>query len=126
MEVQIYDTFKDFWRYLKLFKLMFEAQPIQGGYHVALDGPISPFVAFHHPLRAAVGRLSASAAVVPAVADAGDGAPSAFDAALTYQLDHRAALTSTLPAAAISTAGWRRISPPNSRQNWAMNGASGF
>jgi len=44
MEVEIYDTFKDFWRYLKLFKLMFEAHPIEGGYHVTLDGPISPFV----------------------------------------------------------------------------------
>ncbi|MBN1285756.1 MAG: DUF790 family protein [Anaerolineae bacterium] len=51
MQVDIYDTFKDFWRYMKLFKLMFWATPIKGqeeererGYHVALDGPISPFV----------------------------------------------------------------------------------
>jgi uncharacterized protein len=44
MEVDIHDSFKDFWRYLKLFKLMFEARPIEHGYHVTLDGPISPFV----------------------------------------------------------------------------------
>jgi uncharacterized protein len=44
MAVQIYDNFKDFWRYLKLFKLMFWATPNNGGYAVELDGPISPFV----------------------------------------------------------------------------------
>jgi predicted nuclease of restriction endonuclease-like RecB superfamily len=44
MQVRIYDNFKDFWRYLKLFKLMFWATPIDGGYAVTLDGPISPFV----------------------------------------------------------------------------------
>jgi hypothetical protein len=45
MDVEIYDGYKDFWRYLKLFKLMFWATPLEGGgYHVALDGPISPFV----------------------------------------------------------------------------------
>ena len=45
MRVAIHDNFKDFWRYLKLFKLMFwaEVHP-QGGYQVLLDGPISPFV----------------------------------------------------------------------------------
>ena len=45
MQVDIHDGYKDFWRYLKLFKLMFEARPLSnGGYHVDLDGPISPFV----------------------------------------------------------------------------------
>jgi predicted nuclease of restriction endonuclease-like RecB superfamily len=45
MQVNIHDSYKDFWRYLKLFKLMFWASPIaDGGYHVDLDGPISPFV----------------------------------------------------------------------------------
>lgn len=44
MEVEIYDGYQDFWRYVKLFKLMFEAKPYQGGYWVTLDGPISPFV----------------------------------------------------------------------------------
>ncbi|MCB0084089.1 MAG: DUF790 family protein, partial [Caldilineaceae bacterium] len=59
MTVHIYDGFKDFWRYVKLFKLMFEGtviapeqtgdreRSVQGsfqGYNVMLDGPISPFV----------------------------------------------------------------------------------
>lgn len=48
MRVHLYDTFKDFWRYLKLFKLMFWATPLgekpDAGYDVQLDGPISPFV----------------------------------------------------------------------------------
>jgi predicted nuclease of restriction endonuclease-like RecB superfamily len=45
MQVEIHDGYKDFWRYLKLFKLMFEARPLtEGGYHIYLDGPISPFV----------------------------------------------------------------------------------
>lgn len=45
LRVDIHDTYKDFWHYLKLFKLMFWAtvKP-EGGYHVVLDGPISPFV----------------------------------------------------------------------------------
>ena len=45
MTVDIFDGYKDFWRYLKLFKLMFWATPLpDGGYHIELDGPISPFV----------------------------------------------------------------------------------
>src|SRR5258708_31696776 len=45
MQVDIHDNYKDFWRYLKLFKLMFEAAPLpDGGYQVHMDGPISPFV----------------------------------------------------------------------------------
>jgi len=53
MIVHIFDGYQDFWRYLKLFKLMFWAAPItsidakgkeQAGYQITLDGPISPFV----------------------------------------------------------------------------------
>src|SRR5690606_32574565 len=45
IDIDIYDTYKDFWRYVKLFKLMFWATArSSGGYHVELDGPISPFV----------------------------------------------------------------------------------
>lgn len=45
LDIEIYDNYKDFWKYLKLFKLMFWARPLpDGGYHVELDGPISPFV----------------------------------------------------------------------------------
>ncbi|MBZ0302631.1 MAG: DUF790 family protein [Anaerolineae bacterium] len=94
MEVQIYDTFKDFWRYLKLFKLMFEAQAIEGGYQVALDGPISPFV------RSTTRYGRQLAAFLPALLLCQQWQMratvrlGAFDAVLTYQLDHRAALTS--------------------------------
>ena len=48
LQVHIYDNFKDFWRYLKLFKLMFWATPLERegrhGYQIMIDGPISPFV----------------------------------------------------------------------------------
>jgi uncharacterized protein len=56
MRIELHDSYKDFWRYLKLFKLMFwataQAQPPSqaelghgtSGYHIQLDGPISPFV----------------------------------------------------------------------------------
>lgn len=45
MRVELRDHYKDFFRYVKLFKLMFWATPLQsGGYHITLDGPISPFV----------------------------------------------------------------------------------
>ncbi|MFN8372885.1 MAG: DUF790 family protein [Anaerolineae bacterium] len=45
MTVDVFDGYKDFWKYLKLFKLMFWATVIpDGGYHIELDGPISPFV----------------------------------------------------------------------------------
>jgi uncharacterized protein len=45
MQIDIHDSYKDFWHYVKLFKLMFWASPKEGGgYHVSLDGPISPFV----------------------------------------------------------------------------------
>jgi uncharacterized protein len=45
LHIDLYDGYKDFWRYLKLFKLMFWATVREGGgYHIDLDGPISPFV----------------------------------------------------------------------------------
>lgn len=45
MEIEVHDTYKEIWRYLKLFKLMYWATPLAGGgYRVAVDGPISPFV----------------------------------------------------------------------------------
>ena len=94
MEVQIYDSFKDFWRYLKLFKLMFEAQPIEGGYQVALDGPISPFV------RSTTRYGRQLAAFLPALLLCQQWQMQAtvrlstFDETLSYRLDHRSALTS--------------------------------
>ncbi len=45
VQVEIYDSFKEFWRYLKLFKIMFLASEIpEGGYRVVLSGPLSDFV----------------------------------------------------------------------------------
>jgi uncharacterized protein len=94
MEVKIYDTFKDFWRYLKLFKLMFEAHPIDGGYHVVLDGPISPFV------RSTTRYGRQFAAFLPALllcerwGMQANIRISTFDDELTYHLDQTTPLTS--------------------------------
>lgn len=95
MQVEIFDGYKDFWRYLKLFKLMFWAfRRPEGGYHVELDGPISPFV----KSTTRYGRQFA--AFLPALLlcerwqmRAEVRAPQ-FDALLTYQLDDQAPLSS--------------------------------
>jgi hypothetical protein len=43
--IEASSNYKDLWRSIKFFKLMFWAQPkTGGGYCIALDGPISPFV----------------------------------------------------------------------------------
>ncbi len=43
--IEVSSNYKDLWKYIKLFKLMFLAEPKQGGgYRIDLDGPISPFV----------------------------------------------------------------------------------
>ncbi len=43
--IEAASNYKDLWRYIKLFKLMFWAEPKpEGGYRIDLDGPISPFV----------------------------------------------------------------------------------
>jgi predicted nuclease of restriction endonuclease-like RecB superfamily len=43
--LEVSSNYKDLWKFIKLFKLMFWAQPMQGGgYRIDLDGPISPFV----------------------------------------------------------------------------------
>ncbi len=43
--VEVADNYKDLWKFIKLFKLMFWAEARQeGGYRIELDGPISPFV----------------------------------------------------------------------------------
>ena len=45
MRIDVFDGYKDIWKFLKLFKLMFWAEPLRGGgYRIDLDGPISPFV----------------------------------------------------------------------------------
>ena len=43
--IEVAGNYKDLWKYIKLFKLMFWAEPKRGGgYRIDLDGPISPFV----------------------------------------------------------------------------------
>ena len=43
--IEAASNYKDLWRYIKFFKLMFWAEPREGGgYRIDLDGPISPFV----------------------------------------------------------------------------------
>ncbi|HEY0752381.1 MAG TPA: DUF790 family protein [Ktedonobacteraceae bacterium] len=45
VQIEIYDHYKECWRYLKLFKIMFIAQELpQGGYRVMLSGPLSDFI----------------------------------------------------------------------------------
>lgn len=93
MRIEIHDTYKDFWRYLKLFKLMFWAVPKpEGGYHVRLDGPISPFV------RSTLRYGRQFAAFLPALFLCQQWHMVAevrhFDAFLLYRLDDRTPLVS--------------------------------
>jgi hypothetical protein len=94
MQVHIYDTFKDFWRYLKLFKLMFWATPVEGGYRVDLDGPISPFVRS----TTRYGRQFAGFLPALLLCDrwqmAATVRPPQFGERLRYELDDSAPLTS--------------------------------
>ncbi len=41
----VHDHYKDLFRYIKLFKLMYAVSVRrEGGYHITLYGPLSPFV----------------------------------------------------------------------------------
>src|SRR6266480_443893 len=43
--IEVSSNYKDLWKYMKLFKLMFWTETKQGGgYRIDMDGPISPFV----------------------------------------------------------------------------------
>ncbi len=45
VQITVHDTYKDVFRYIKLFKLMHTVHPIlPQGYQISLHGPISPFV----------------------------------------------------------------------------------
>jgi len=44
MQIEAHSNYKDLWKFLKFFKLMFWVSSQQDGYVVDLDGPISPFV----------------------------------------------------------------------------------
>ena len=45
VQLDVHDNYKEIWRYLKLFKIMFMARELpEGGYRVRLSGPLSDFV----------------------------------------------------------------------------------
>lgn len=44
VQIEVHSSYKDLWKYLKFFKLMFWVQSQEDGYIIDLDGPISPFV----------------------------------------------------------------------------------
>ncbi len=44
VRIEVHGGYKDLWKYIKFFKLMFWIQSEDDGYIVDLDGPISPFV----------------------------------------------------------------------------------
>jgi hypothetical protein len=46
VRITVGDGYKDLFKYIKLFKLMYTLHPLSGGrgYHLTLHGPISPFV----------------------------------------------------------------------------------
>lgn len=44
VRIEVHSSYKDLWKYLKLFKLMFWVTLQPDGYLIDLDGPISPFV----------------------------------------------------------------------------------
>jgi len=48
VRLRVRDGYKDLFKYIKLFKLMYTVRPLaggsSGGYHITLHGPISPFV----------------------------------------------------------------------------------
>ncbi len=44
MQIEAHSNYKDLWKFLKFFKLMFWVTSQEDGYTVDLDGPISPFV----------------------------------------------------------------------------------
>jgi predicted nuclease of restriction endonuclease-like RecB superfamily len=95
MHIDVFDSYKDFWRYLKLFKLMFWASPKpEGGYHVELDGPISPFVTS----TTRYGRQFAAFLPALLLCDRwqmrADVRPPQFDSVLTYHLNDQAPLSS--------------------------------
>jgi uncharacterized protein len=94
LRIDVAGSYKDLWKYLKLFKLMFWATRQGEDYHLELDGPISPFV--HATTR--YGR--AFAAFMPALLLcerwrlAAEVRPPVSFAPLTYRLDHTSSLRS--------------------------------
>ncbi|MGH2496908.1 MAG: DUF790 family protein [Ktedonobacteraceae bacterium] len=94
LRIDVAGSYKDLWKYLKLFKLMFWATREGEGYHLELDGPISPFV--HATTR--YGR--AFAAFMPALLLCdrwrmlAEVHPPVSFTPLKYRLDHTSSLRS--------------------------------
>lgn len=93
MTIEASSNYKDLWKFMKLFKLMFMGERTSaGGYRIDLDGPISPFVS--STLR--YGRQFA--AFLPALLLCeqwqmrAQVRPPQAQGFLTYQLDHTSAL----------------------------------
>ncbi len=92
VRIEVHSGYKDLWKYLKLFKLMFWAQPRQDGYLIDLDGPISPFVS----ATTRYGRQFA--AFLPALLLCEQWRmiaavhPPQMGATATYRLDHTSSL----------------------------------
>ena len=92
LRIDVAGSYKDLWKYLKLFKLMFWATREGEGYHLELDGPISPFV--HTTTR--YGR--AFAAFMPALLLCdrwrmlAEVHPPVSFVPLKYRLDHTSSL----------------------------------
>ena len=94
MQVNIHGQYKDFWRYLKLFKLMFEARVIDNGYSVTLDGPISPFVQATTRYGRQMAAFLPALLLCPGWRMWSTVRPPYFGKQLTYYLDHTTALVS--------------------------------
>lgn len=94
LRIDVAGSYKDLWKYLKLFKLMFWATREGEGYHLELDGPISPFV------RATTRYGRAFAAFMPALLLCdrwrlvAEVHPPVSFAPLMYRLDHTSSLRS--------------------------------
>ncbi|HET8911623.1 MAG TPA: DUF790 family protein, partial [Ktedonobacteraceae bacterium] len=94
MQIEVHSNYKDLWKFLKLFKLMFWVHPQEDGYLIDLDGPISPFV--HATTR--YGRQFA--AFLPALllcerwSMSATVQPPQSNHAVSYRLDHTSTLQS--------------------------------
>lgn len=107
VQIEIFDHYKECWRYLKLFKIMFMTKELaQGGYQVTLSGPLSDFVetdrygiAFAEFLPAVLlgERWNLTARVKPSFPRPGSERATgriAEDTRLIYQLDQNCGLQS--------------------------------
>jgi hypothetical protein len=107
VQVEIYDHFKEMWRYLKLFKLMYAAKELpDGGYQLRLSGPLSDFVetdrygvafAEFFPALLLGDRWSLVARAKPHTRQGGKEQPVSMlpqDDLLLYRLDHTCGLHS--------------------------------